>query len=476
MPRWVDRVPNIAVVLVLLASVLLVVVRLRPAPPAGIDEAYIRTILGTVAAEPHPAASEANDRVRDFLADELSRLGYDVTRQPGLGENWRTGVKIPIENVIGRMAGTDDTGHALLLCAHFDSRVGGSHGAADDGAGVAAVMEAARQLAADRPRNDVVILLTDGEEAGLLGAIHWALETAPEFMNARVALNFEARGSGGSPILFETGRNSGGLLDDYAAVAERPAASSLADAVYSLMPNATDFTVLKYRPGDLPERYSKRFPAVSVDLAGLNFAFLDRYHTYHTPDDNLASLDINSVFESAGIAAGLARRLGHADLASETSQHDRVFFDVASFGVVRYPTWLAWPLVGVAGLCVTAGIWRRRAALHRRGLLVALGGAVVLPVVLASILGRLLPHPEIGRAYPLVWATLLVSVAVVRRLLREVEASRADGRCRCGGPASCDCVDRASTGCELLADGGGARGGRQFCWPVDGRRWRGCCS
>jgi len=44
-------------------------------------------------------------------------------------------------------------------------------GAADDGAAVAAVLETVRALRTQAPlRNDLVVLLIDGEENGLLGA------------------------------------------------------------------------------------------------------------------------------------------------------------------------------------------------------------------------------------------------------------------------------------------------------------------
>ena len=54
--------------------------------------------------------------------------------------------------------------------AHYDS-VPCSPGASDDGMGTATVIETARAIAAGAPlRRTVVIVLTDGEEAGLLGA------------------------------------------------------------------------------------------------------------------------------------------------------------------------------------------------------------------------------------------------------------------------------------------------------------------
>ena len=72
-----------------------------------------------------------------------------------------------VANVIATKPGSDSTG-AVLLSAHYDT-VAGSPGAADDGIGVGVLLETARALnTAVAVRNDVVILLTDAEEASAL--------------------------------------------------------------------------------------------------------------------------------------------------------------------------------------------------------------------------------------------------------------------------------------------------------------------
>ena len=56
------------------------------------------------------------------------------------------------------------------MVAHYDS-VPSSPGAGDNAASVAAILEAIRALKAGSAlRNDLIVLFTDGEELGLLGA------------------------------------------------------------------------------------------------------------------------------------------------------------------------------------------------------------------------------------------------------------------------------------------------------------------
>ena len=101
---------------------------------------------------------------------------------------------VHVKNLIGTVPGTHNTG-TVLLVAHYDSAKT-SKGAADDGAGVAVLLETLSALKAGAPpRNDIIFLFTDSEELGTKGA--QAFRTDPAAKNVSVVLNFDARGSGG---------------------------------------------------------------------------------------------------------------------------------------------------------------------------------------------------------------------------------------------------------------------------------------
>src|SRR5215813_357099 len=74
-------------------------------------------------------------------------------------------------NTIAEIPGTEKKGEVVMLGAHMDSWHGGT-GATDNGAGVAATMEAIRILKAlgVKPRRTIRIALWSGEEQGLLGS------------------------------------------------------------------------------------------------------------------------------------------------------------------------------------------------------------------------------------------------------------------------------------------------------------------
>ena len=75
------------------------------------------------------------------------------------------------DNVFAEIPGTDPNAGYVMAGAHFDSWVAGD-GAVDNGAGSAAVMEAARILSTlgIRPKRTIRFALWSGEEQGLLGS------------------------------------------------------------------------------------------------------------------------------------------------------------------------------------------------------------------------------------------------------------------------------------------------------------------
>ncbi|MBL9140235.1 MAG: M28 family peptidase, partial [Phycisphaerae bacterium] len=111
-----------------------------------------------------PAAAAGRERIAALFAE----AGVVLEPQSIHLERSRSGA-INLTNLVGRIAGTDPSAGAIAVVSHSDS-VRVSPGAGDAAAGVVAVAEVAHALK-DRPaRHDVVVLITDGEEAGLLGA------------------------------------------------------------------------------------------------------------------------------------------------------------------------------------------------------------------------------------------------------------------------------------------------------------------
>lgn len=295
------------------------------APQADFSSARAMELLKVIAAKPHPAGSAEHARVRDYLVTQLAGLGaqpevQNTSTVDERGIPYRGG---NIYNVLGRLRGTGNT-KALMLAGHYDS-VSTGPGASDDGSGVAAILEAVRALKSGPPlKNDVIVLFTDGEEVGLLGAQAFMNEH-PWAKDVGLVLNFEARGNAGAATMFETSNGNGWLIGEFAKAAPYPLANSLSYEIYKILPNDTDLTVFK-RDG----------------LPSMNFAFLEGVTHYHTPLDNFESINQASLQHQGTHVLSLARHFGNLDLGNVAAAN-AVYFNPFGFALIRYSSALILP-------------------------------------------------------------------------------------------------------------------------------------
>ena len=333
--------------------------------------------VAIMAPVPHPVGSAAHAQVRDYLVGRMTALGLSPQiqrahsqRMPGKAAGLVLGGDV--ENVIGILPGRSSTAPALVLMAHYDS-VQGSPGAADDVAGVATVLEIVRAIKADGiPARDVMVVMTDGEEAGLLGANAF-FGQSPLAAHAGFVMNLESRGGGGKAIMFQTGPQNGAVIDLYRRTATTPESNSLSVFIYKLLPNDTDFSV-----------------SLEKGLPGLNYAFIGRQFDYHSPSSTVAALDKGSVQHMGQQALPTARALAFSPTLPGNSP-DVTYATVAGDHLVAYPAQAGWLLL--AGIVVLIGVAGLRA--RRRepvgvldmlqgagaGLLILVAGALLLHLV-----------------------------------------------------------------------------------------------
>ncbi|QUD90077.1 M20/M25/M40 family metallo-hydrolase [Phenylobacterium montanum] len=301
--------------------------------------------IEAMAQVPHPVGSAANAAVRDRLIVRMTALGLSPRIQRAIGQRYEArrseafGALAPVENVIGVLPGRDRSLPALALMAHYDS-VPGSPGAADDMAGVATALETVRAIeAGGTPARDVMLVITDGEEAGLLGAQAF-FDESPLARRIGFVLNMEARGGGGRAAMFETGEGNGGAIDLYRKTAPRPSATSLSVFLYKQLPNDTDFTVAK-----------------AHGATGLNFAFIGREFDYHSPSSTPAALDQGSVQHMGDQVLGVARAMAFAQ-ALPRREPDAVYGSLFGLVLVSYPQAAGWVVVGLIVLLLGFAAWR----------------------------------------------------------------------------------------------------------------------
>ena len=280
-----------------------------------------------ISARPHSIEQPVERaQVRWYLHDRLEDMGgkpqifyYDSIP-------CKFGGTLNIANLYCKLEprGRDTSDAYLMLVAHLDSRFTEhtpegetlSYGAADDGYGLAAILELTRGALtyAERWNQGLKILFTDAEEHELDG-MRYALERNNQlFDRVGLMINLEARGVKGPALLFETSRGNAALMDFYTENARMPYTYSLTSVVYGYMPNYTDFTPAK-----------RLFP-------GYNFSVIDNLHYYHNDRDNFSNIHPESIAHYGVQLEPMLRKYltgkEFADPDYFRSREDRVVFTV----------------------------------------------------------------------------------------------------------------------------------------------------
>lgn len=254
----------------------------------GFSAQRVADDLRVISKEPHSIQHPKERKVlRDFLFHRLQQMGgkaqvFEYDTIPS-----KIGGKFSYSNVYAEFASPlPDSSSYILLVAHYDSRfrqkVGKdtvySFGAADDGYGLGVILELVGLALdyRDEWKQGIKVLFTDAEEHNLDGMRSAWQENREIFNGVNLMVNIDARGVKGPALLFETSPGNEKVLDLY-SYAKRPQGFSLTTFVYKLLPNNTDFSIVK------------------DTIPGMNFAVVDNLKYYHTDLDNYSNISLKSV-------------------------------------------------------------------------------------------------------------------------------------------------------------------------------------
>jgi hypothetical protein len=243
--------------------------------------------------------SEGSRTVQDRLVEELDPIAEPVPGADSFLHPFDQGT-----NVLGFIEGTEAPSEVVVLGAHYD-HLGHDcqtdtpdddvcDGAGDNAAGVAAVLEIGRRLAADPPSRSVVLALWDAEEDDKLGSIA-AVQSEAFALDSVVAyLNWDIQGVNLLPSLADTtfviGAETGGPgLEE--AVAAGTASTDLLPVDLSLL----------FGQG--------RSDHATFADAGVPTAFFSDATSacYHTSQDDMAHLDLGKLGREIDLGESVAR-------------------------------------------------------------------------------------------------------------------------------------------------------------------------
>jgi hypothetical protein len=290
--------------------------------------------LKKISKEAHYTGSENHKEVQNYIVDELHKMGLETEIQTQTAINKKWFAATTAENILARIKGSEN-GKALMLLTHYDSNPHSSLGASDAGSGVVTILEGIRVFLEknEQPKNDIIILISDAEELGLLGAQAFVDEHSWT-KDIRLILNFEARGSGGpSYMLMETnGKNSKLLSEFLAAKPNYPATNSLMYSIYKKLPNDTDLTVFRE----------------NAAINGFNFAFIGDHFDYHTAQDSYERLDRETLVHQADYFTSTVNYFANSDLSNLNSDEDFVYVNFPFVKLATYPFSWVLPMLIIA--------------------------------------------------------------------------------------------------------------------------------
>ena len=152
---------------------------------------------------PRPAGSEALEKSRAYIIDQLKSVGWTTARSEFSASTPRG--MMTFVNLVARHGNQKEPAH-FLLCSHYDTKTFDTIrfvGANDGGSSTGLLIEMARVLAMDPAlAAKVELVFFDGEEAfenftatdGLYGSRHFALELRESTKNFRGGILFDMIG------------------------------------------------------------------------------------------------------------------------------------------------------------------------------------------------------------------------------------------------------------------------------------------
>jgi hypothetical protein len=309
-----------------LASGLLVVIALAacssdddPAADVGttttlVEEPTYEAVVDALSADEllgRDNLTEGSSLAQDYLIEQLSDMAEPLeegtTGPDAYRHEFAEGT-----NLLGLIPGGDRADEYVILGAHYDA-LGSDcrdvtpeddicNGAADNAAGVAAVLEVGRSLAADDepPDRSVILALWDAEEDGLLGSAAYVADPMVPLDQTIVYLNWDIQGVNLLPSVADVtvmvGAETGGanLVEAAQAATE---ASSLQTMPFSLLfgQGRSDHAV---------------FAAAEVPVVFFTDA---NSGCYHTVQDDTPVIDVDKLGQQIRTAEALTRDLVATD-------------------------------------------------------------------------------------------------------------------------------------------------------------------
>ncbi len=342
---------------IFLLSILIAVLNITYTTNTSEKDYSLDNIVSHVAAisrKEHSIYQQENlSEVRNYVSSTLYGYGIEnetITHRKRYAFNDKIGEPVPFspKNLYAQIDGTSGTN--ILLVCHYDAcgykiKYGeaseGSHGAIDDGYGVAVVLELARIYSKESGlKNGIKLAFLDAEEEGCLGSAALVEEYESWLDDVNIVINVEARGETGPVYLFQTSDNNRKVIEFYKN-AGFPYTFSMAAEIYDVMPNDTDLSAF-----------------LEHGYAGLNVATLDSLKNYHNAGDAFKNIDPDTLAKYCDTLLPLLDEYTengkYSDMHYFESKDDCLFFTLLPGALVSYSKITGWVFFGIVLALIAA--------------------------------------------------------------------------------------------------------------------------
>ncbi|CAL9731878.1 vacuolar membrane protease [Monosporozyma unispora] len=276
----------------------------------------------------HPYTSRDNERVHDYiwfrvneitsnidyadLYDDMRNNSNSIFRQQDTFNASSTKTRViyfESSNILVKLEGSDPSLSALLLSSHFDS-VPTSHGATDDGKGIASMLGLLKYYSSNQPKRTMIFNFNNNEEFGLLGATH--------FLNHEWAylveyfINLEGTGTGSKSVLFRTSDiDTAKIYRD--SVKSQPFGNSIFQEGFNrrVISSETDYKVYD-----------------NFGYRGWDIAFYKPRDLYHTKSDDIQHTSREALWNMLHTSWQISYFLATMQDSSSYNDKPAIYFDV----------------------------------------------------------------------------------------------------------------------------------------------------
>ncbi len=253
---------------------------------------------------PRSTCTKGCEEAAEYIYNKYDELGLDVRYH-----NW-TNDAFSSKNIEATLKGSDESSDEIyIICGHYDS-VPESVGADDNGCGTVSVLAAAKVLSQYKFKHDIRFVLFSGEEQGLYGSYHYAVDSAKNKDNIEAVLNIDMTG-------YASNIEDGGKVK----VFENIRSKWISEKTVEISEKYQDYINLDVEVARIYFANSDHFRFWQNGYDSIFYYESNKNPDFHTPQDNMNTVNITYATRIAKLALATIADLSEISTPIKGKKH-----------------------------------------------------------------------------------------------------------------------------------------------------------